>query len=75
MNSADSGLKRIKKGLVNRGAWRECVYMYLKHHVMEDVVGKCFSFSTFTLKVVSELPDNMGHRLFSSSSEGGLVFF
>ena len=50
------------------------MYMYLKHHITEDVVGKRFSFSTFMLKVVPELPDNTGHGLFSSSSEGGLVF-
>ena len=40
---------------------------------MEDVVGKCFSFPTFMLKVVPELPDNTGHGLFSSSGKGGLV--
>ena len=40
---------------------------------MEDIVGECLSLSTLTLKVILELPDNMGHGLFSSSSKGGLV--
>ena len=40
---------------------------------MEDVVGECLSLSTLMLKVVPELPDNTGHGLFASSSEGGLV--
>ena len=50
------------------------MYMYLEHHVTEDIVGKCLSLSTFMLEVVPELPDNMGHRLLSSSGKGGLVF-
>ena len=48
--------------------------MYLEHHIMKDVVGECLSLSTFTLKVVPELPDNMGHGFFSPSGKGGLVF-
>ena len=40
---------------------------------MEDIVRECLSFSTFMLKVVPELPNNMGHRLLSSSGKGGLV--
>ena len=40
---------------------------------MEDVVGECFPLSALTLKVILEFPDNAGHGLFSSSSEGGLV--
>ena len=75
MNSADPGLKRIKEGLVNKVLGENVCVMYLKHHITEDVVRKHFSFSTFMLKVVSELPNNTGHRLFSSSGEGGLVFF
>ena len=40
---------------------------------MKDVVGECLSLSAFTLKVIPELPDNMGHALFPSSGKGGLV--
>ena len=47
--------------------------MYLEHHIMEDIVGECLSLSALMLKVIPELPDNTGHRLFSSSSKGGLV--
>ena len=50
------------------------MYMYLEHHVMKDIVGEHLSFSTFMLKVVSELPNNMGHGFFSPSGKGGLVF-
>ena len=49
------------------------MYMYLEHHITEDIVGKCLSLSTLVLKVVPELPDDMGHRLLSSSGKGGLV--
>ena len=40
---------------------------------MEDIVRKRLSLSTLMLKVVPELPDNMGHGLLSSSGKGGLV--
>ena len=40
---------------------------------MEDIVWECLSLSALTLKVILELPDNMGHGLFTSSSKGGLV--
>ena len=40
---------------------------------MEDIVREHLSFSTLLLKVILELPNNMGHGLFASSSKGGLV--
>ena len=48
--------------------------MYLKHDIMEDVVRECFSLSTLMPEVVSELSNNLWHRLLSSSSKGGLIF-
>ena len=40
---------------------------------MEDIVGECLSLSALTLKVIPELPDDIGHGLLSFSSKGGLV--
>ena len=47
--------------------------MYLEHNVMEDIVGKCFSLSTFTLEVVLKLPNNLSHGLPSSLGQGDLI--
>ena len=40
---------------------------------MEDVVREHLSLSALMLKVVPELPDNMGHGLFTPSGKSGLV--
>ena len=48
-------------------------YMYLEHNIMEDIVRKCFSLSTFMLEVVSKLPDNSSHGLPSSLGQSDLI--
>ena len=46
---------------------------HLKHNVMKDIVGECFSLPTFMVEVVSKLPDNMCHGLPSPLCKGRLA--
>ena len=62
----NQGLRGLKEININ-------TCMYLEHDIMKDIVGECFSLSTFTLGVVPKLPDNTCNGLPSSLCKGGLV--
>ena len=47
--------------------------MYLKHEIAKDVIGECFTLSTFSLKVAAKLPDNVSHRLLPPFDKSGSV--